>query len=1159
MGIATLKKDYDPCITEQPEGTEGWLITRQYATKYKLSTAYVHELRRGGKLTHKACSTTYGEGFLFPDIPLKSHPGYKSKVIKKKKKSEQRRAVAKAHPASARTLEGRKKKLALYLDKFKENAPLDQGFFGGLELKDIVQASNFMFYTTWHNWGLVSRPMPGGKRNEKVYYRSDIVRFLQGNFDNDGGPANRDDRVLEETLGTVDCPNDNYYHYDPKKVYDLSGEGCIQWIYDKKICLLDQRSKKWEPITLLDFQEEFIHRALATKDDGDLKHKIAIACWKRGEGKCYTLNTPHIMFDGTIKKVQDVRVGDLLMGDDSTSRKVLSLARGRDEMYEIIPFKSEPFSVNGAHILSMQFRNVRQWREGGKKKTSATIDHIEISVDDYINSPISFKNKAYLYHVSANWPEKNIDIDPYFLGAWLADGTATETSITTPDKEFIDLIYKTAEDYGLKVRSVRKENSKADTYCISGGPIGGKPHILSVKFKNYNLFSNKHIPLAYKANSRDVRLSLLAGLIDGDGAINRTGYEIVQKSKVLADDIAFLARSLGFQVSLKKCRKGIKSTGFKGDYYRLHINGNCSEIPIRIERKKVPARKINKDILRTRIKEIRPLGVDDYYGFTVDKNNLYLLGDFLVAHNSMCVKLIGLFLFFNLRGQKIVFSGSSKDQADKVLFTELKEIVQKTPELAKMVNHGMEVQEARIILRSGPKSIECELVPVATATGLLTGTTAAFFTELHEQKDSSFFEDLYSSLRGIPNGIALVDTTVADKGHIVHKLWDNFRDGDTMIYFDYNGSKTLANRNPEITKEYLEHQKNLMTPAKFRKYFYNLWDDVNTDTLSSEAIRKFGIAGVRVSGGEIYGQSQEMDNLLSALIVVESERDELVKQKVDATHLMESIKDLESKFILMDHLYSIPATADDVANIEKLFKTSLSVFIGMDRAGMTRKGHDRTVVPCFGIGPLNEITNIVFLLDMFIPLDDSMPILQERIINWKNEFGLIEKITLEKYETKDLARWCEDTDVCNEVAYSEAYPSIPRKREIFVPTWQYMSNGYFKAPTVPYYVDSSGRIHEGFTTNKADIFCEEAGVFIFDEERGVFRAQEKGKGRVGTIKDDTMYGTAWGISGSAGTDLMTSGEMRGTADLYGIDINANQDTIGNYDSFGDYSGNIGDY
>ena len=37
-------------------------------------------------------------------------------------------------------------------------------------------------------------------------------------------------------------------------------------------------------------------------------------------------NTPIMMHDGTIKLVQDILVGDQLMGDDSTPRNVLSLA-----------------------------------------------------------------------------------------------------------------------------------------------------------------------------------------------------------------------------------------------------------------------------------------------------------------------------------------------------------------------------------------------------------------------------------------------------------------------------------------------------------------------------------------------------------------------------------------------------------------------------------------------------------------------------------------------------------------------------------------------------------------------------------------------------------------------------------------------------------------
>lgn len=49
------------------------------------------------------------------------------------------------------------------------------------------------------------------------------------------------------------------------------------------------------------------------------------------------------MYNGTIKKVQDIKEGELLMGDDSTPRTVLSLAKRKDIMYDIIPTKGETF------------------------------------------------------------------------------------------------------------------------------------------------------------------------------------------------------------------------------------------------------------------------------------------------------------------------------------------------------------------------------------------------------------------------------------------------------------------------------------------------------------------------------------------------------------------------------------------------------------------------------------------------------------------------------------------------------------------------------------------------------------------------------------------------------------------------------------------------
>ena len=60
-----------------------------------------------------------------------------------------------------------------------------------------------------------------------------------------------------------------------------------------------------------------------------------------GTGKCLVKGTLVRMFDGSTKPVENVCVGDLLMGDDSTPRRVLSLATGEEMCYDIIPVKGE--------------------------------------------------------------------------------------------------------------------------------------------------------------------------------------------------------------------------------------------------------------------------------------------------------------------------------------------------------------------------------------------------------------------------------------------------------------------------------------------------------------------------------------------------------------------------------------------------------------------------------------------------------------------------------------------------------------------------------------------------------------------------------------------------------------------------------------------------
>jgi intein/homing endonuclease len=58
---------------------------------------------------------------------------------------------------------------------------------------------------------------------------------------------------------------------------------------------------------------------------------------------------------------------------------------------------------------------------------------------------------------------------------------------------------------------------------------------------------DKFIPNEYKYNSREVRLNILKGLMDSDGFVDSNGVPIIGvSSKQLADDIAFISRSLGY-------------------------------------------------------------------------------------------------------------------------------------------------------------------------------------------------------------------------------------------------------------------------------------------------------------------------------------------------------------------------------------------------------------------------------------------------------------------------------------------------------------------------------------------------------------------------------------------------------------------------------------
>ncbi len=69
---------------------------------------------------------------------------------------------------------------------------------------------------------------------------------------------------------------------------------------------------------------------------------------------CHAKDTRIMMANGSWKMVQDIQVGEQLMGDDSTPRNVLELKRGFSDMYRIYGGGFKEFIVNGDHILCLK-------------------------------------------------------------------------------------------------------------------------------------------------------------------------------------------------------------------------------------------------------------------------------------------------------------------------------------------------------------------------------------------------------------------------------------------------------------------------------------------------------------------------------------------------------------------------------------------------------------------------------------------------------------------------------------------------------------------------------------------------------------------------------------------------------------------------------------
>ena len=404
-------------------------------------------------------------------------------------------------------------------------------------------------------------------------------------------------------------------------------------------------SGETRPATILEFSEP---RKRASKDatkiygealNSSIDHRSSVEEAYDGEelytmydDECHTKGTTVLMYNGSYKNVEDIKVGDLLMGDDSKKRKVLSLTNGVSNCHLIKPVANgwDAWGCTDNHLLSLIWSSKN--RQGRFKFGQV----YNISVSEYSKLTEYDKKHFCLYKKQVEYKSKQILIDPYFLGIWLGDGSSKDVSITNIEPEINKYLEYFSETTGLNLRFDTDITTR-----LSCGKVGGKNSVLTA-LKSYFLIKNKHVPIDYLINSRENRLKLLAGLIDTDGykIPDKFAYEITQKNLKLANDIQRLCSDLGFKANLKTKIATMKRKDgsiYSCEVYKVGIFGtNLYEIPCKVERKKC----YKKDYIHKNTRNpsktgltIENIGWQEYFGFKTDGNHLYLLKDCTVAHN----------------------------------------------------------------------------------------------------------------------------------------------------------------------------------------------------------------------------------------------------------------------------------------------------------------------------------------------------------------------------------------------------------------------------------------------------------------------------------------------------------------------------------------------
>jgi replicative DNA helicase len=380
---------------------------------------------------------------------------------------------------------------------------------------------------------------------------------------------------------------------------------------------------------------------------GLAKGEIGVILAPTGVGKCLPYSEPVLTPTGWVT-MGDIKVGDKVIGSDGKEQYVLGVyPQGVRPIYKV-EFTDDTFvNCDEEHLWSVNTLNMRTAKtrdKHGKGVYRPNYGYKVVKTSDMMND--IKKRGRYNYRLPVVSPvdfeKRNVSIDPYLLGLLLGDGSMCDSGVEIVTKD--DEIFHNIKH--LNEHTSFREYQKTETQTILRLGISSK---IKERLNVYELLNkksnNKFIPKDYLYNSLEVRVSLLQGLMDTDGYIDKKGtVQYTTVSEQLCNDVRELVLSLG---GTARVNTKIPTYTYDGEKkegqlaYTVTMSFANNIVPFKLLRKIDRYYKRTKYLEQKYVKSITYSHDEEAVCIKVSNpDELYVTRDYVLTHNTTILSKI---------------------------------------------------------------------------------------------------------------------------------------------------------------------------------------------------------------------------------------------------------------------------------------------------------------------------------------------------------------------------------------------------------------------------------------------------------------------------------------------------------------------------------------